>query len=155
MIDRSPIFYDLSRHLSQSPTLTVFNSHNLQLSQSQSSQSSTLTIYNSYNLQLSHLKMGNTTSVTCNFHSAAIAGDTCQSFATEWGSTLSNFESINPGINCTTNLVAGQSYCVVGTVVTVTPTSAAASTSTPIINPSKSGCATVTVTSTVTTTATA
>jgi len=96
--------------------------------------------------------MGNTTSVTCNFYSDASAGDTCQSFATEWGTTLSNFESINPGIDCTTALVAGQSYCVVGTVVTATPTTAAASTSIPAITTSESGCATVTVTTTVTTT---
>ncbi|KAH6698183.1 hypothetical protein BKA61DRAFT_682828 [Leptodontidium sp. MPI-SDFR-AT-0119] len=105
--------------------------------------------------------MGNT--VSCSFSSAAVAGDTCQSFATEWGSTLANFESLNPGIDCTNALVAGQSYCVVGTVVTPSSTiSSASSTSTPTSTSTSipyltttlfSSCtatATVTVTATVT-----
>jgi hypothetical protein len=53
--------------------------------------------------------------VTCNFATAASAGDTCQSFSAEWGLTEQTFESLNPGISCP-DLVAGQNYCVVGSV---------------------------------------
>lgn len=53
--------------------------------------------------------------VSCSFSVTASAEDTCQSFVTSWGLTLANFESFNPGIDCPT-LVAGQSYCVIGTV---------------------------------------
>lgn len=66
--------------------------------------------------------MGGTQSVvTCNFSTAASAGDTCQSFASNWGLTLSGFQDLNPGVPCP-NLVAGQEYCVIGTVTTVTTT---------------------------------
>ncbi|KAK3934192.1 hypothetical protein QBC46DRAFT_325534 [Diplogelasinospora grovesii] len=70
--------------------------------------------------------------VTCNFSAAASNGDTCQSFAAAWGLTVDGFESLNPGVACP-NLVAGQSYCVIGTVTTVTPTSTLATTTSPPI----------------------
>ncbi len=59
--------------------------------------------------------------VTCNFSSTAASGDTCQSFATEWGLTLDGFEALNPGISCP-GLTAGSSYCVLGTVASSTST---------------------------------
>ncbi|CAK7205411.1 hypothetical protein SEUCBS139899_008182 [Sporothrix eucalyptigena] len=59
------------------------------------------------------------TVVDCTLSTAASDGDTCQSFALEWGVTATKFESLNPGVTCPGALVAGQSYCVVGTVVTV------------------------------------
>ncbi|CAK7214333.1 hypothetical protein SBRCBS47491_002105 [Sporothrix bragantina] len=57
------------------------------------------------------------TVVDCTLSTAASEGDTCQSFALEWGVSATKFE--NPGLTCPGALVAGQSYCVVGTVVTV------------------------------------
>ena len=39
-------------------------------------------------------------SVTCDFSTAANSGDTCTSFASEWGLTVAAFEAINPGISC-------------------------------------------------------
>ncbi|OIW29067.1 hypothetical protein CONLIGDRAFT_655072 [Coniochaeta ligniaria NRRL 30616] len=50
---------------------------------------------------------GNQSVVTCNFSTVASAGDTCQSFASNWGLTLSGFQDLNPGVSCP-NLVAGQ-----------------------------------------------
>ncbi|KAK1241792.1 hypothetical protein MKX07_007615 [Trichoderma sp. CBMAI-0711] len=54
--------------------------------------------------------------VSCSFATSSSPGDTCQSFAAEWGLSEQTFESLNPGVACP-NLVAGQNYCVVGTVV--------------------------------------
>ncbi|KAJ5976027.1 hypothetical protein N7481_009734 [Penicillium waksmanii] len=53
--------------------------------------------------------------VICNFSTTASSGDTCTSFATSWGSTLADFQALNPGVSCP-NLTTGQSYCVIGTV---------------------------------------
>ncbi|KAH8885953.1 hypothetical protein GQ53DRAFT_876206 [Thozetella sp. PMI_491] len=64
--------------------------------------------------------------LTCNFSPAANSGDTCSSFATEWGLTEASFETLNPGVSCPT-LATGQSYCVIGTVSEVTTTSSASS----------------------------
>ncbi|KAL5087856.1 hypothetical protein Trisim1_007507 [Trichoderma cf. simile WF8] len=60
--------------------------------------------------------------VTCSFATAASSGDTCDSFASEWGLTEQTFESLNPGVSCP-SLVAGQNYCVVGTVSSAPPSS--------------------------------
>ncbi|WPG98094.1 Hypothetical protein R9X50_00088000 [Acrodontium crateriforme] len=62
--------------------------------------------------------------VTCSYATAANSGDTCQSFSAEWGLTTSTFESLNPGVSCP-NLVAGQSYCVIGTASSSTTSAAA------------------------------
>ncbi|CAK7233345.1 hypothetical protein SCUCBS95973_008563 [Sporothrix curviconia] len=57
------------------------------------------------------------TVVDCTLSTAASDGDTCRSFALEWGVTAAEFASLNPGVTCPGALVSGQSYCVVGTVV--------------------------------------
>ncbi|KAM0511970.1 hypothetical protein ACHAPE_009326 [Trichoderma viride] len=64
--------------------------------------------------------------VTCSFATAASFGDTCDSFAAEWGLTEQTFESLNPGVSCP-NLVVGQNYCVVGTVSSAPPSSSSSS----------------------------
>ncbi|WEW59001.1 hypothetical protein PRK78_004469 [Emydomyces testavorans] len=63
--------------------------------------------------------------VSCSFSTAANPGDTCESFSKTWGTTVDTFKSLNPGVNCP-NLVAGQTYCAVGTVTTDAPTSSTA-----------------------------
>ena len=72
--------------------------------------------------------------VVCNFSTTASDGDTCTSFAASWGSTLENFQALNPGVSCPT-LTVGQSYCVVGTVTsepgTTTKATTTATTPTP------------------------
>ncbi|GKZ37251.1 hypothetical protein AbraIFM66950_008708 [Aspergillus brasiliensis] len=59
--------------------------------------------------------------VSCSYEYTAGSGDTCQSVAAEWGLTVQAFESLNPGITCP-DLVAGQNYCVLGTVSPSGPT---------------------------------
>lgn len=51
---------------------------------------------------------------TCTFSVTAIAGDTCDSIATDWGITDAQFYSYNPqvGTNCATGIVVGADYCV-------------------------------------------
>ncbi|KAJ5094856.1 hypothetical protein N7456_010717 [Penicillium angulare] len=66
-------------------------------------------------------------SVTCDYETAAASGDTCSSFAAEWGLAEDTFVSLNPDITCP-NLVSGQNYCVVGTVTTTGPTTTTSST---------------------------
>ena len=65
-------------------------------------------------------------SVSCDFEIAANNGDTCASFASSWGLTENAFAALNPGVSCPGNLVAGQDYCVIGTVSTVTASSTTA-----------------------------
>lgn len=60
--------------------------------------------------------------VRCSYATAANTGDTCQSLSADWGLPVQAFESLNPGVSCP-NLVAGQSYCVVGTVSSSSPPS--------------------------------
>jgi hypothetical protein len=67
--------------------------------------------------------------VTCDFSTAANTGDTCTSFAAEWGLTEAGFEALNPGIVCP-NLVGGQDHCVIGDVTSATTTSTTSKTST-------------------------
>ncbi|KAE8553139.1 hypothetical protein EYB25_004520 [Talaromyces marneffei] len=67
---------------------------------------------------------------TCDWKVNANGGDTCASFAASWGLTLAKFEALNPGVACPGALVAGQSYCVMGTVPSGTTTSTASSTTT-------------------------
>ncbi|UKZ94151.1 uncharacterized protein TrAFT101_009034 [Trichoderma asperellum] len=64
--------------------------------------------------------------ITRSFATAASSGDTCDSFAAEWGLTEQTFESVNPGVSCP-NLVVGQNYCVVGTVSSAPPSSSSSS----------------------------
>ncbi|RAH78658.1 hypothetical protein BO86DRAFT_402605 [Aspergillus japonicus CBS 114.51] len=54
--------------------------------------------------------------VICTYETAASSGDTCQSFSADRGMDVPIFRSLNPGITCP-DLVAGQNYCVVGTVL--------------------------------------
>ncbi|CAG8216585.1 unnamed protein product [Penicillium nalgiovense] len=67
--------------------------------------------------------------VVCNFSTTASNGDTCTSFAASWGSTLANFQALNPSVSCPT-LTVGQSYCVVGTVTSEPGTTTKATTTT-------------------------
>ena len=66
-------------------------------------------------------------SVSCDFEIAANSGDTCSSFAGNWGLTESAFAAINPSVSCPGNLVAGDNYCVIGSV-TSSPTTTAKTT---------------------------
>ncbi|KAE8143473.1 hypothetical protein BDV38DRAFT_292055 [Aspergillus pseudotamarii] len=73
-------------------------------------------------------------SIVCSFSMAASEGATCESFATSWGQTVEKFQALNPGVSCPT-LIAGQSYCIVGTVTedpktTITTTSTTLKTTT-------------------------
>jgi hypothetical protein len=67
--------------------------------------------------------------VTCDFSMPASAGDTCSSFAPEWGQSEAGFEALNPVVACP-NLVTGTSYCLLGTVVTTTTTARPTTTTT-------------------------
>lgn len=59
--------------------------------------------------------------VVCDLSVAASRGDTCFSFASAWGQTMDEFLAFNPGVNCP-DLMAGQEYCVIGTVTDMTST---------------------------------
>ncbi|SPQ17645.1 7c8f09a8-590b-48cf-ada4-da19b03e2fdc [Thermothielavioides terrestris] len=59
--------------------------------------------------------------VTCSYAVQASNGDTCDSVASSWSISVSEFESLNPGVSCPT-LVVGHSYCVFGTITTSTTT---------------------------------
>ncbi|KAF2160118.1 carbohydrate-binding module family 50 protein [Zasmidium cellare ATCC 36951] len=72
-------------------------------------------------------------SISCSFETSADAGDTCESFSAVWGLTVEQFVALNPGVTCP-NLVADQSYCVIGTVSPGT-TTAAPATTTPTTTP--------------------
>ncbi|KGO58766.1 Peptidoglycan-binding Lysin subgroup [Penicillium expansum] len=65
--------------------------------------------------------------VTCDYEAAASSGDTCTSFAAEWGLTEETFASLNPSAACP-SLVAGQNYCMVGTISAASTTSSSSST---------------------------
>lgn len=54
--------------------------------------------------------------VQCDFETSANNGDSCSSFEAAWGLTPDAFAAINPGVSCPGDLVAGQNYCVIGTV---------------------------------------
>ncbi|EPE09532.1 hypothetical protein F503_07308 [Ophiostoma piceae UAMH 11346] len=60
------------------------------------------------------------TVVTCEMSTAANEGDTCRIFAQRWGTDLSLFKQLNPSVNCDNALVGGDSYCVTGSIDTVT-----------------------------------
>lgn len=81
-------------------------------------------------------------SVTCQFSVAASSGDTCASFAADWGLTEAKFQALNPSVACPTTLVAGQPYCVLGSVSSTTTTS---STSTTITTSSPTSTSTTSV----------
>ncbi|GKZ86835.1 hypothetical protein AnigIFM56816_002765 [Aspergillus niger] len=75
--------------------------------------------------------------ISCSYEYAASSGDTCQSVAADWGLTVQALEALNPDITCP-DLVAGQTYCVLGTVSssgpTVSSTSLITSTSTSTVS---------------------
>lgn len=85
------------------------------------------------------------TVIDCLMSSAANDGDTCDSFAERWGYPASYFQGLNPDVTCPGDLVAGQSYCIIGDVTTVsvlpTITSSAPSTTdlTSLPSPTQSG----------------
>lgn len=81
--------------------------------------------------------------VTCSFAIGAVNGDTCESFGKTWALDLATFVSLNPSAKCP-DLVAGQDYCVVGTVATVTVTSE------PTVQPTSSSTKTTTTATTTT-----
>ncbi|RAK99291.1 LysM peptidoglycan-binding domain-containing protein [Aspergillus ibericus CBS 121593] len=64
--------------------------------------------------------------VICSYESAASPGDTCESLSAEWAMSVETFEALNPGITCP-DLVAGQDYCVAGTVSPGGPTTTSSS----------------------------
>ncbi|PTB35488.1 carbohydrate-binding module family 50 protein [Trichoderma asperellum CBS 433.97] len=78
----------------------------------------------------SSLNRAKTLQATCSFAIAASSGDTCDSFAAEWGLTKQTFESLNPGVSCP-NLGVGQNYCVVGTVSSAPPSGSSSSSALP------------------------
>ncbi|KAI8692010.1 hypothetical protein NCS56_00195500 [Fusarium sp. Ph1] len=51
----------------------------------------------------------------CGFVTSADSGATCLSFAGEWGLTVDELKSLNPGISCP-DIDTDGLYCVVGTV---------------------------------------
>ncbi|KAM0470185.1 hypothetical protein ACHAPX_010071 [Trichoderma viride] len=52
--------------------------------------------------------------VTYSFATAANSGDTCDSFAAEWGLTEQTFESLNPGVSCPNLVVVEHELFVFG-----------------------------------------
>ncbi|KAF3058709.1 hypothetical protein GL218_05331 [Daldinia childiae] len=48
----------------------------------------------------------------CTFSVAASTGDTCSSLASYWGITLTQFQSYNPGVDCTKDLTVDTNYCI-------------------------------------------
>lgn len=74
--------------------------------------------------------------VVCSFSTTANDGDTCQSFSSEWGLTLDQFESLNPDVSCP-DLVGGQEYCVVGDVSSSPSTTTTSSSDTTTPTPTK------------------
>ncbi|KAI8719884.1 hypothetical protein NCS52_00770700 [Fusarium sp. LHS14.1] len=59
--------------------------------------------------------------VDCGFATSADSGATCSSFADEWGLTVDELKSLNPGISCP-DIDTDGLYCVVGTVNDDEPT---------------------------------
>ncbi|KAL4877047.1 hypothetical protein BJY04DRAFT_231176 [Aspergillus karnatakaensis] len=90
--------------------------------------------------------------VICNFSVAANPGNTCQSFAAAWGLTLSGFEALNPGVLCP-NLIAGTSYCVLGTVTDDPETTTSSTTTMPSTTLTTTTKSSTTTSATATTTA--
>ncbi|KAL4879323.1 hypothetical protein BJY04DRAFT_220178 [Aspergillus karnatakaensis] len=60
--------------------------------------------------------------VICSFSLPTISGETCESFATEWGQSLQTFQLLNPDVQCP-SLVPGQIYCLVGAITEDLPPS--------------------------------
>ncbi|KAL4940878.1 hypothetical protein BDV06DRAFT_213139 [Aspergillus oleicola] len=52
--------------------------------------------------------------VECDYTTPPSAGDTCFSFASNWGLSVDTLQQLNPGISGP-NLDTSQSYCVIGT----------------------------------------
>ncbi|OAA60297.1 Peptidoglycan-binding lysin domain protein [Niveomyces insectorum RCEF 264] len=58
--------------------------------------------------------------VSCEFDVTASSTDTCDLLVQDWNLSLQDFEQINPGVQCP-NLVGGQQYCVMGSVLSSAP----------------------------------
>ncbi|KAJ6127734.1 hypothetical protein N7471_008951 [Penicillium samsonianum] len=54
-------------------------------------------------------------SVSCSLSTGATAGDTYDSFAGNWGVSVDELKSLNPGLDCS-NFDGSKEYCVLGTV---------------------------------------
>ncbi|KAF2150411.1 carbohydrate-binding module family 50 protein [Myriangium duriaei CBS 260.36] len=63
--------------------------------------------------------------VNCSFSIQADPGDTCASIASQFSISLNDFNTWNPSVgpNCSTGVVAGQSYCVEATITPISSTS--------------------------------
>ncbi|CAI7645618.1 unnamed protein product [Penicillium pancosmium] len=81
--------------------------------------------------------------VDCDFSTTADAGDTCSSFASNWGLSVDNLKQLNPGISCP-DLDTSKSYCVIGTATEERPSTTSTSTTTKTTTTSKSTTTTVT-----------
>ncbi|KAL4860719.1 hypothetical protein BDV12DRAFT_191538 [Aspergillus spectabilis] len=74
--------------------------------------------------------------VDCLFATTPANGATCQSFASNWGLSVSEFQELNPGTTCP-DIDTRKAYCVVGTVTedapgtTLTTTTSTSTTTTP------------------------
>ncbi|AEO70563.1 carbohydrate-binding module family 50 protein [Thermothielavioides terrestris NRRL 8126] len=105
--------------------------------------------------KMSIAAVGQTTSVVCDFQVTAVSGDTCASMAAFWGLSQADFQALNPSVSCPGDLVAGQEYCVLGTVTTTTstatPTTVTVTTSTPTTVTPTTTPTTVTVTTSTST----
>ncbi|KOS19721.1 hypothetical protein ESCO_001355 [Escovopsis weberi] len=87
-------------------------------------------------------------SVECGFGVAANPGDTCDSFATNWGISVDQLKTLNPGLDCD-NFGSQDTYCIVGTVTPDAPGESSTTTST-----TSSSSTSTTTTSTTTTSTT-
>ena len=74
-----------------------------------------------------HVRRG----VDCAFSTSADSGATCESLSSNWGLSVDDFRSLNPGLDCP-ELNPNDSYCVVGTVNDDPPTTASTSLNTSI-----------------------
>ena len=54
-------------------------------------------------------------SVCCSFSTVATTGDSCDSFTGNWGVSVDEFKSLNPGLDWS-NFDGSKEYCVLGTV---------------------------------------
>ncbi|RJE19225.1 LysM domain protein [Aspergillus sclerotialis] len=71
-------------------------------------------------------------SVECSFSTAANSGDTCESFASDWGISVDTLKSLNPDLDCD-NFDESVNYCVMGTVTSGDNSTTTSSTTAPSI----------------------
>jgi hypothetical protein len=75
--------------------------------------------------------------VECDFSTAPDIGATCESFASGWGISVVDLQSLNPGINCP-DFGTDTVYCVIGTITNDPPTSSPRPNTTASTKPSTS-----------------